>query len=246
MLNFFIKSYILYIVLILCLRTEYYMNKHSHCHNHKSVNSDNANKTLAVICITILTMLAEIIYGYYTNSMALLSDGWHMGTHALALLLTYIAYILTVKFNQSPLFPNGTEKIPVLAGYTSSLFLGITGIFVIIESITRFFNPLDISFNTAIVIAFIGLVVNGICLIVMHTKDKSEDYNFKAAYLHILADAMTSVFAIIALFAGKFFNLIFLDACMGIVGGLLILKWSINLIKDTSFVLLDMKNHICD
>ena len=91
----------------------------------------------------------------------------------------------------------------------------------------------------------LGLVVNGICLVVMHSKNSEKDYNYKAAYLHILADAMTSVFAIIALLAGKFFGLVFLDAIMGIVGGLLILKWSKGLIKDTSAVLLDMKKDIC-
>ncbi|MCR5260894.1 MAG: cation diffusion facilitator family transporter [Candidatus Gastranaerophilales bacterium] len=221
-------------------------HNHPHCHTHKSVNKENAKKTLVVICITLITMVVEILYGFFTNSMALLSDGWHMGTHALALLLTYIAYVLSQAFCHSEKFPHGTDKIPVLAGYTSSLFLGLTGILVIAESVQRFFNPLQISFNSAIIVAVLGLVVNGICLIVMHTKDSGKDYNYKAAYLHILADAMTSVFAIIALLAGKFFGLVFLDAIMGIVGGLLILKWSKGLIKDTSAVLLDMKNEICD
>ncbi|MGN0005206.1 MAG: cation diffusion facilitator family transporter [Candidatus Gastranaerophilaceae bacterium] len=221
-------------------------NSH-HEHNH-SVNEANAKKTLIVIIITIVTMLLEIIYGYYTNSMALLADGWHMGTHAFALTITFAAYILISKLENSPLFPRGTGKISTLAGFVSSIFLGVTGIIVVIESIGRFFNPLKISFDTAILIAIIGVIVNGICLLIMESGNKGTDYNYKAAYLHILTDALTSVFAIIALFAGKFAGLIFLDPIMGLLGGYLILKWSIGLIKDTTIILLDIdlnnsKNH---
>ncbi|MBQ2644006.1 cation transporter [bacterium] len=218
--------------------------KHSHCHNNH-ISDDNSTRTLIVIVITILTMIVEIIYGFFTNSMALLSDGWHMGTHALALLLTFLAYILTKKFENSVLFPNGTKKIPILAGFISSLFLGITGFFVITESIQRFITPLKITFNTAIIVAFVGFLVNGICLLIMENKHKNDDYNFKAAYLHILTDAMTSIFAIIALLAGKYFGLYFLDTVMGIIGGFLILKWSSGLVKDTTAVLIDMKTDIC-
>lgn len=218
-------------------------HNHFHCHNH---HEKNEKKTLIVIIITLITMFLEISYGYYTKSMALLADGWHMGTHALALFLTLAAYFFVRFFNNSKLFPNGTRKIPVLAGYTSSLFLGLTGLVVIYESILRFFNPMTISFNTAIFVAIIGLIVNGICIFIMENKNHENDYNFKAAYLHILADALTSVFAIIALIAGKFFGLYFLDTIMGLIGGLLILKWSIGLIKDTSIILLDMSIDICD
>lgn len=217
---------------------------HKHC--HENVNEENAKKTFIVIVITIITMFLEILYGYYTNSMALLSDGWHMGTHAFALGLTFFAYILTKKFSNSEIFIHGTDKIPVLSGYTSALFLGFTGIFIIYESVLRFINPLSITFDTAITIAIIGLVVNGICLLIMENKHKHEDLNFKAAYLHILTDAMTSIFAIIALISGKYFGFNFLDTIMGIVGGLLIIKWSYGLLKDTSSVLLDIKSHICE
>lgn len=214
----------------------------SHSHKHKDVNEKNAKKTLAVIIVTIITMFAEIAFGYITNSMALLSDGWHMGTHALALMITFLAFVFMHKMEGSELFPHGTGKISTLAGYTSSLFLGATGIYVIAESVMRIFNPLSIEFNTAILVAIVGLIVNGICLIIMESKDKDSDYNYKAAYLHILTDAMTSVFAIFALLAGKFFGVYILDAIMGIVGGLLILRWSACLIKDTAVVLLDMKH----
>lgn len=212
----------------------------------------NERRTLIVIIFTIVTMFAEIAYGYLTNSMALLADGYHMGTHALALGLTYAAYILTRKFADSPKFPNGTEKIGTLAAYTSSIFLGLTGFWIIFESFERFINPLEIQFNEAILVAVIGLIVNSICIFIMegnghhhhhheHGDEHNEDYNFKAAYYHILADALTSILAITALFAGKYFQITFLDSIIGILGGILILKWAYGLITSTTQILIDMK-----
>ena len=230
--------------------------------NHRhNISVENEKKTLLVIIFTVIAMIAEIIYGYITNSMALLADGYHMGTHALALLLTYIAYVLARKLDNSNLFKNGTDKIGTLAAYTSSLFLGFTGGWIIYEAIKRFLHPLEIQFNEAILIAVIGFIVNFICIFIMeekhchheghehkhcneceHEKNNTcKDYNFKAAYYHILADAMTSIFAIIALCAGKFFNFIYLDSLIGILGGILILRWSIRLIIDTVKILIDMK-----
>lgn len=212
-------------------------------HAHEISNS-NERKTLVVIIFTIIAMIAEIGYGYFTNSMALLADGYHMGTHALALGLTYAAYILIKKYK--------TEKIGTLAGYTSSLFLGFTGIWIIIEAAHRFLNPLDIRFEEAILVAIIGLIVNVICIFIMegkgHTKHNHKhhehehnDYNFKAAYLHILADALTSILAIGALLAGKYLNLIYFDSIIGILGGILIIKWAGGLLKDTVKILIDYK-----
>lgn len=214
-------------------------------HEHK-ISEENKKKISVIIIITVLTMVAEIIYGYYTKSMALLADGYHMGTHALALGLTLIAYILARKFENSDLFQNGTDKIGTLAAYTSSLFLGGTGIWIIIEAIQRFIRPEQIKFNEAILVAVIGLVVNSLCIFIMekghkHHDEDHKDYNFLSAYYHILADALTSVLAIIALIAGKYFNLIFLDSIIGILGGLLILSWAYNLIKNTVKILIDMK-----
>lgn len=207
------------------------------------ISSENEKKTLFVIILTVLTMVAEIVYGYITNSMALLADGYHMGTHALALGLTYVAYVLSRKYSGSELFPNGTGKIGTLAGYTSSIFLGFTGIWIIFEAVERFINPVGIHFNEAIMVAIIGLIVNAACIYVMengHHHGKN-DYNFMAAYYHILADAMTSVLAIAALFAGKFLHIIYLDSFVGLLGGILILRWAFSLIKDTSKELVDMK-----
>ena len=214
------------------------MSEHSH-----DINTENEKKTLIVIIFTVVAMLAEIIFGYITNSMALLADGFHMGTHALALLLAFAAYVLARKFESSALFQNGTEKIKTLAAYTSSIFLGLTGLWIIIEAGVRFFNPLQIRFNEAILVAVIGLVVNGVCILIMENKHchHEHDYNFKAAYYHILADAMTSVLAIFALVIGKYFNFIYLDALIGVLGGILILRWAAGLIKHTVKILIDMK-----
>lgn len=209
------------------------------------VNSEK--KTLIVILLTLVTMFAEIIVGYLTNSMALFADGCHMGTHALALSITYLTYILIRKFSDSQSFVFGTGKFSILSGFTSSVLLGITGIFIIKEAIERYFNPLDISLDEAILVALIGFVVNLVCIIIMGSKEhhhdacchSHEDYNFKAAYLHILADLMTSVFAIGALFAAKFAGWTFLDPIVGLIGGVVILIWALGLIKSTSMILLD-------
>ncbi len=228
--------------------------------NHKLTN-ENEKKTLIVIIFTLIAMFAEIIYGYITNSMALLADGYHMGTHALALLLTYIAYVLTRKFEGSDKFTNGTDKIGTIAAYTSSLFLAFTGVWIIYEALTRLMHPLKIQFDEAIIVAIIGLIVNASCILIMEHKhckdnghehhhcngcehsndDSCKDYNFKAAYYHILADAMTSIFAIIALIAGKLYGITCLDSLIGILGGILILRWALGLIKHTVKILIDMK-----
>lgn len=216
-------------------------------HNH-DICGENEKKTLVVIIFTLLAMAAEIAYGYFTNSMALLADGYHMATHALALFLAYIAYVLARKYKNSDLFKNGTEKIGVLAGYTSSLFLGLTGVWIIIEALLRFIHPLKIQFSEAILVAVIGLIVNVICIFIMENKHNhshndvcDKDYNLRAAYYHILADALTSILAIGALLIGKYFHITTLDSLTGILGGILILKWATGLIKDTVKILLDMK-----
>lgn len=219
-------------------------------HHHKI---NNEKKTLIVIVFSIITMLCEIFFGFLTGSMALLADGFHMGTHVLALGLTLVSYILIRKFSASSCFPNGTDKIGDLASYTSSLFLGLVGIGVIYESALRFFNPQNIEFNEALLVASIGLIVNVICIFIMEYKEikcpcgngkshsHKQDYNFKAAYYHILADALTSVLAIFALLVGKYFNLLYFDTLIGALGGVLILKWAYTLLKDTTLNLVDYK-----
>ncbi len=203
-------------------------------------------RTLAVIIITLITMAAEIYFGIISHSMALTADGFHMGTHALALAITFIVCIFAIKYKDK------TEKLNALGGYTSAILLGFTSLAIIYESVERFFKPLEISFTDAILVAVIGLVVNLICVMVMgghhhhhdchHSHEKeNENLNFKAAYLHILADAFTSILAIAALLLGKYFGLVFLDPCIGILGGLIIAKWAVDLIKSSSLILLDFK-----
>ena len=193
-------------------------------------------KTKLVIIVTVVTMLAEIYFGFKTHSMALLADGFHMGTHAFALAITVIVCYLALKFKDRD------EKINALGGYTSAILLGFTSLAIIVESVERFFKPLSITFSEAIIIAVIGLVVNAICIMLMgeHKCHHHENLNYKAAYMHILADAFTSLLAIGALLLGKYFGLIFLDPVMGVVGGFVIAKWSIGLLRKSSKILLEI------
>ena len=213
------------------------------------------NKILFVIILTILTMAAEIFFGFTTKSMALLADGFHMGSHAFALGLTYIAYYFCAKLINCNKLKSGTGKIKELAGYTSSLFLGVSGIGIVFESVQRIFHPLQISVNEAIVVVIIGLLINFLSIIIMdfdhfhnhlhnhphvHTEAQ-KDNSFKSAYMHILADLLTSVCAIFALLCAKFFNWTFLDPFIGVIGGIIILKWAYGLIKSTGAKLLDIE-----
>lgn len=208
-------------------------------------------KTLLVIILTLITMAAEIGFGYLSNSMALLADGWHMGTHAFALSITFFAYIMIRKFAASEKLAFGSGKFSPLAGFASAILLGLSGLWILYESAERFFNPLQISFNEAITVAITGLAVNAACIFIMgghehghkHSAEcaghKHEDYNFKSAYLHILADALTSVMAIAALFLGKYAGLDFLDCIVGLIGGFMICVWALGLIKSTAKILTD-------
>ena len=213
-------------------------------------------RTMAVIVITLLTMVAEIYFGIVSHSMALTADGFHMGTHAIALAITFVVCIFALKWQEK------SEKLNALGGYTSAILLGFTSLAIIWESVERFFNPLEISFGDAILVAVIGLIVNLVCVLVMggkhqhlhcgekqhHAHDhesehehEQENLNFKAAYLHILADALTSILAIGALILGKYCGLVFLDPVIGILGGIVIAKWAVDLIKSSSLVLLDFE-----
>lgn len=219
----------------------------------------NERKTWIVVIITAITMVAEIAGGLMTGSMALLADGWHMASHAGALGMTGVAYWVARRFAQSKDFTFGTGKVYALAGYTSALALGLGALVMIAESVERLFVPTDIEYWQALPVAVIGLVVNLLCAKVLHESDghghghshghdhshghehdHHADQNLRAAYLHVLADALTSVCAIFALLFGAWFGWAFLDPTMGIVGGLIIFKWSIGLTISSSRELLDM------
>jgi len=214
-------------------------------------------KTLIVIIITFTMMVAEIFFGWLTNSMALLADGWHMGTHAFALGISLIAYILARKHAGNSHFAFGTWKIEILGAYTSALILGTVSVLMVYASIERLIKPLQIHYNQALLVAIIGLVVNVVCAIILNTGSHSRthhhnhddsraykhhshnDLNLKSAYLHVVADAVTSVLAICALIMVRYFGTNWLDPFMGIVGAMLIARWAFLLLRDSSYILLD-------
>lgn len=230
-------------------------------HNHNYLIEDvtlvgNERRTLYVVLLTASMMAIEIFAGWITGSMALLADGWHMASHAGALGIAYFAYRFAKSPNLSQRFSFGAGKFIPLGGYTSAIMLGIVAVFMGAQSITRLFAPIAIYFNEALIVAMAGLGVNIASAIILgwkshhdhgheevshhhHDNDHHHDHNLRAAYLHVLADALTSVFAIIALIAGKFFGWLWLDAMMGIVGGLIILKWAVGLARETAWELLD-------
>lgn len=198
-------------------------------------------KTGLVILVTLATMVAEIVFGLITKSMALTADGFHMGTHAIALSITYAICVVVCRFK------NCETKLNALGGYTSAILLGLTALGIIWESIERFITPQNISFNEAILVTIIGLAVNVICIFIMqdnhihvdcHEEHHHENLNFKAAYMHILADALTSIMAIVALVLGKYYGWSFLDPITGLIGGLIILNWAGGLIKSSFKILL--------
>ncbi|MDY0163262.1 CDF family Co(II)/Ni(II) efflux transporter DmeF [Desulfobotulus sp.] len=227
-----------------------------HEHNFNGVTQENEKRTLQVIILTGFMMCGEIIAGVLTGSMALLADGWHMGTHAFALGITYFSYIMARRFSGSSKFGFGTGKFGILSAYTSALFLGGTAIYMMVESVERFIHPVSIAFDEAILVAILGLAVNILSIWMLHGKDEHHhdhshhhdhdhhhhhhhDHNLRAAYLHVVADALTSVLAIVALVTGKYFGWVFLDPVMGIVGGVLIAKWAWGLLRSSAFILLD-------
>jgi len=211
-------------------------------------------RTLAVVIITFVMMVAEILFGWLTNSMALFADGWHMGTHAFALGISLGAYILARKHARDNSYAFGAWKIEILGAYTSAIVLGLVGLFMIYSSVERLLHPLAIHYNQALGVAALGLLVNVVCAAILNTAKHShdhphphdshhdhhhdEDLNQKSAYMHVLADALTSVLAIIALTGAKYLNLIWLDPLMGIVGAGLILHWAARLLADTAKILL--------
>jgi cation diffusion facilitator family transporter len=206
-------------------------------------------RTRIVIAITAAMMVLEIAVGLASNSMALLADGWHMSTHVTAFLITAVAYYFTRRHAQNVRFSFGTGKIGVLGGFSSAVVLAIVALLMAGESVRRLFAPLTIHFNEAIAIAWLGLVVNVSCAVILkgghhpgenaHQHRHRHDLNLRAAYLHVVADAFTSVLAIVALTGGKFFGWAWLDPFVGIVGSGVVFSWAYMLLRDSSGILLD-------
>jgi cation diffusion facilitator family transporter len=204
-------------------------------------------RTRIVIGVTAAMMVVEIVAGLMSHSMALLADGWHMSTHVLAFVITAVAYHFARTQAGNARFSFGTGKIGVLGGFTSAVVLSIIAFLMAAESVRRLFLPLEIHFNEAIGIACVGLLVNLSCAVLLanrHSHDHGhgshhEDLNLRAAYLHVLADAFTSLLAITALTGGKFFGWAWLDPVVGIVGSGVVFSWAYTLLRDTSGILLD-------
>jgi cation diffusion facilitator family transporter len=223
----------------------------SHGHEFDSGNPNAERGTRWVMWITAAMMVVEIIAGWWFNSMALLADGWHMSSHALAIGLSAFAYAAARRYASDSRFAFGTWKIEILGGFASAIFLlGIAAVMVF-GSVERLFSPQAIHYREAIVVAVIGLAVNIICAIILnragaHGHDHSDDHhehhhdlNLKSAYAHVVSDAATSVLAIVALAGGLYYGWSWLDPVMGIVGAVLVAIWAKGLIVDTGKILLD-------
>ena len=218
-------------------------------------------RTRVVISITVAMMLLEITAGVISHSMALLADGWHMSTHAIAFMMAALAYYFTRRHASNARFSFGTGKIGVLGGFSSAIVLSVIALAMAGESVHRLFSPLTIHFNEAIVIAALGLCVNLVSAFLLkddphhhHAHDGGSeaghthhrDLNLRAAYVHVLADAFTSVLAISALTSGKFFGWAWLDPLVGIVGSGVVFSWAYMLLRDTGVILLDVTPRASD
>jgi cation diffusion facilitator family transporter len=222
-------------------------------------HDENTRRTLWVVALTSVMMIGEIIAGTIFNSMALLADGFHMATHAGALAVAAGAYAFARRNAHNRRFTFGTGKVGDLAGFASALVLALIALGIAVESVSRLFDPSPVAFGEATLVAIVGLAVNVASVFLLsgghghrhghdhaHDHEHSHDHhahhqdnNMRSAFVHVLADALTSVFAITALLAGRYLGWVWLDPVMGIVGGIVIATWAWNLLRDTSAVLLD-------
>ncbi len=224
-------------------------------HEHVfDTGSDAAERgTRAVMWITAAAMVVEIVAGWWYNSMALLADGWHMSSHAVAIGLSAMAYAAARRYARDPRFAFGTWKIGVLAGFASAVFLLGVAAMMVVGSLERIVSPQPVQYREAIVVAALGLAVNVVCALILgkahrhdpahghdpHHHPHHDDLNLKSAYLHVVADAATSVLALVALTGGWLYGWRWLDPAMGIVGAVLIAVWARGLVVETGKALLD-------
>lgn len=246
-------------------------------HDHFFLGGDhqrNERKVWLVIALTASMMVVEIVAGTLYGSMALVADGWHMSTHAGAMLIAALAYRFARRHVGNPRFTFGTGKLGDLAGFASAVLLALIALLIGWESLVRLTQPIHIDFDQAIAVAIVGLIVNLVCAWLLkddhshhghhhhhhhhhhghdhhdhdhddshhdahHEPGKARDNNLRAAYLHVMADALTSVLAIVALLLGRSYGWTWADPVMGVVGALVIARWSWGLIRDTGSVLLD-------
>ncbi|MBB5714860.1 CDF family Co(II)/Ni(II) efflux transporter DmeF [Sphingomonas aerophila] len=242
---------------------------YSHDHVFLGASHDeNARRTRWVVALTAVMMVGEIFAGYFTGSMALLADGFHMATHAGALSVAAAAYAYAKRHARNPAYSFGTGKVGDLAGFASAMVLGLISLGIGVESVARLFEPITVAFGEATWIAAVGLLVNIASAFLLsgghdhghghyhdhdhhghghghhhgHGHAHAGDNNLRSAYVHVLADALTSVLAIATLIAGRYLGWVWMDPVMGIVGAIVIARWSWSLMRDTAAVLLDRTN----
>jgi cation diffusion facilitator family transporter len=233
----------------------------AHSHDYGTAAERRAERrTRWVVALTLGMMTVELIAGWLTGSMALLADGWHMGSHAAALGVAAYAYHFAHRHRTDPRFSFGTGKVSSLAGYSSALLLGAGALWMLIESVSRLIDPVAIHYGDALLVAALGLVVNLVSAWLLgddhehgpdhapdHDHDQGhhhQDHNLRAAYLHVLADALTSVLALVALGLGMTLGWAFMDPLMGVAGALLVGHWALGLARSSALVLLDAGDHV--
>ena len=224
--------------------------KHEH-HFDQHLPKPAEARTRWVVAMTAATMVVEIAAGLVFGSMALLADGLHMASHAAALGLSALAYAFARRHAHDPGFSFGTGKVNSLAGFASAVVLALFAVLMGLESVRRFLSPVAIAYDQAIAVAVLGLAVNGLSVLILRDRhehshgagdlgrDHGHDHALRAAHLHVLADALTSLLAIVALLAAKYLGAAWMDPVMGLVGGVLVARWSWGLLDSTSRVLLD-------
>lgn len=238
------------------------LEKLTHDHVFTGARADESERrTWYVVALTAVTMVAEIIAGWWTGSMALLADGWHMGSHVAALGLAGFAYRFARSHAEDRRFSMGTGKVGSLTAFSSALLLGVVALLMVWESVHRLLDPVAIDYRAAIIVTVIGLAVNVASAFLLgghehhhdddhvhgdvdhdhHGHEHHHDHNLRAAYVHVLTDALTSVLALVALGGGLWLGLAWLDPVMGIVGAGVILWWAAGLVRQSSRVLLDME-----
>jgi cation diffusion facilitator family transporter len=235
-------------------------------HGHsfgQEVKRPGERRTLLVIAITATMMVVEIVGGLAFSSMALLADGLHMASHTVALGITAFAYVYARRHAYDLAYSFGTGKVNALGGFSGAVLLAAFATLMAAGSVDRLINPADIAIDYAIVVAAVGLAVNGVCVVILnvndpgrdhvggadpaadHARGAHHDHNLRAAYLHVLADALTSVLAILALLSAKYLGFTWMDPVMGIVGAALVARWSLGLVRASGAVLLDRRGPDC-
>lgn len=253
------------------------LQAYQHPHVFHYTGTQAQARTMRVVLLTVVMMVAEIVAGWIFKSMALFADGCHMSTHAAALGISWLAFVLARRYQLDQRFAFGTWKIEILGGFVSAILLGAVGVGMVVLSINRLAHPVPIQFNEAIFVAVVGLLVNIASMFLLtgrhahdhahtptrphahtpdhvHTGHKHEHHrhrqpeghesvrgnlNLRAAYVHVMADALTSVLAILALLGGKFMNWVWLDPAVGLIGAAMVLQWTVSLLRDTGSILLD-------